>query len=72
MPGSAPVVLDPTLADLLRVLAPRPGITPSLLPEVQLIRADHPVPRAPIVYEPSIIIVAQGLSKEFLFYDLKK
>ena len=66
MPGPAPAVPDPSLADLLRVLAPRPGITASLVPEVQLIRADHPVPRAPIVYEPSIIIVAQGRKRVFL------
>ena len=31
MPGPAPAVPDPTLADLLRDLTPRSGITASLL-----------------------------------------
>jgi len=54
------------LAGLLRTLAIKQGLTPSLLPDVQFIRVDHAIPREPIVYEPSIIIVAQGRKRAFL------
>jgi AraC-like DNA-binding protein len=54
------------LAELLETLAVKEGFSASNLKEVQFIRASKSHPRAPIIYEPSIIIVAQGRKRVFL------
>jgi hypothetical protein len=54
------------LAELLETLAVKEGFSASNLKEVQFIRASKSHPRAPIIYEPSIIIVAQGRKRDFL------
>lgn len=48
------------LAELLEELAPDEGLTTSLLPEVRFMKSLRPNPRAPVIYEPSIVIVGQG------------
>lgn len=65
---------DRLLAKLLEPLAKSQGFTQSMLENVRFIRADKPMPRSPIVYEPSIIIIAQGhkigyLGNEVYRYD---
>jgi AraC-like DNA-binding protein len=59
---------------LLKQLAPKEGYTLSMLDGVRFMRADHPLPRTPVLYEPSIVIVCQGrkrgfLGEEFFVYD---
>ncbi len=51
---------------LLRSLAGREGIHPTILPGVQLIRVSKPLPRMPVLYEPSIVIVGQGRKRGYL------
>lgn len=51
---------DPRMAHLLADLAQGQGFSPSRLPGVRFMRSTMRVARAPIAYEPSIVIVGQG------------
>src|SRR5664279_3549971 len=53
------------LVELLEVLATNEGLTPSNIAEVRFFRANNPIPRAPVVYDPSIIIVGQGRKRGY-------
>jgi len=48
------------LVELLGGLALQDGFTPSNIRGVQLIRSSQAIPRMPVIYEPSIVIVGQG------------
>ncbi|MGF6903261.1 AraC-like DNA-binding protein [Paraburkholderia sp. GAS348] len=54
------------LVELFDMLAPDPGITRSSVEGVSLMRANTPMPRRPVMYEPSIVIVCQGRKRGFL------
>ena len=54
------------LAELLETLAVHNGLTPSALPGIFFFRATEPIPRCPMVYEPSIVIVGQGRKRGYL------
>lgn len=49
-----------TLCSLVRSLAPRPGFVPTHLPQVKVMSWNHYVASSPQLYEPSLIILAQG------------
>jgi AraC-like DNA-binding protein len=51
---------------LLRGLAPEEGYTLTPLPDLRLLRADRPLSRTPVLYEPGIVIVVQGRKRGFL------
>ena len=64
-----PAPIDPAqqrVIDLFDTLAPVPGITRTSLDGVSLMRANSPMPRMPVMYEPSIVIVCQGRKRGFL------
>ena len=48
------------LCTLIRSLATRPGFVPTHLPQVQVLSWDHYVASSPQIYEPSLMILAQG------------
>lgn len=48
------------LCSLIRALASRPGFVDTYLPQVQVLSWDHYVASSPQIYEPSLIIIAQG------------
>ncbi|THT95895.1 AraC family transcriptional regulator [Lampropedia puyangensis] len=54
------------MAELILQLAPQEGHTRSLLDGVRLMRADGPLGRTPVLYEPSIVIVCQGHKRGYL------
>lgn len=54
------------LADLLAPLAHGQGFSASRLESVRFLRATRAVPRAPVVYDPSIVILAQGRKRGYL------
>lgn len=54
------------MAALIQRLAPQEGYTRSLLDGVRLMRADRPLGRIPVLYEPSIVIVCQGHKRGYL------
>lgn len=54
------------MTDLLGRLAPQAGYTMSALPDVRFLRANAPIARAPVMYEPSIVVVCQGTKRGFL------
>ncbi|GFE62652.1 AraC family transcriptional regulator [Geobacter sp. AOG2] len=54
------------LAVLLERLATREGFTRSNMEGVTFIRANKSYPRAPVTYDPSIVIVAQGRKRGYL------
>lgn len=56
----------PTLAEMLATLATGEGFSSSRLPEVKFMRSSAHVARAPIAYQPSIVIVAQGIKRGHL------
>lgn len=54
------------MAALMGRLAPHEGYTRSLLDGVRFMRANHPLGRTPVLYEPSIVIVCQGSKRGYL------
>lgn len=67
MPHAQPDLSRQTeMAELIRQLAPQEGHTRSLLDGVRLMRADRPLGRTPVLYEPSIVIVCQGHKRGYL------
>jgi AraC-like DNA-binding protein len=54
------------MAALIQRLAPQEGYTRSLLDGVRLMRANRPLGRTPVLYEPSIVIVCQGHKRGYL------
>lgn len=54
------------MVELLLELTTGEGMRPSLLEGVKLTRADLCYPRAPVLYEPSIVIIASGRKKGFI------
>jgi AraC-like DNA-binding protein len=54
------------LVGLLGTLAIQEGFSPSILDGVQFIRANDYIPRHPVVYDPSIVIVGQGRKRGYL------
>ena len=51
---------------LLGQLAPQAGYTLSALDDVRFLRANAPIARAPVMYEPSIVVVCQGTKRGYL------
>jgi len=51
---------------LMERLAPVEGYNLTALPEVRLLRSNRPLGRTPVLYEPGIVIVCQGLKRGFL------
>jgi AraC-like DNA-binding protein len=51
---------------LLLALAKEEGYTLTPLPDVRLLRSDRPLSRTPVLYEPGIVVVAQGRKRGFL------
>jgi AraC-type transcriptional regulator N-terminus len=52
-----------SLASLLSELVTEEGFLPTALPEVRLMHSKGTHPPAPVVYEPSIVIIAQGYKR---------
>lgn len=65
-PFRVPPASNPELAALLGELARGEGFSPSRLPGVQFMRTVKHIPRTPIVYEPSIVVIAQGRKTGYL------
>lgn len=59
-PAVRPSGTNARMVQLLSELARGEGFLPSRLPGVRFMRTVRHIPRAPIVYEPSIVIIAQG------------
>lgn len=53
------------MAELIGLLAPAEGYTLSALDEVKFLRANGPLPRTPVLYDPCIIIVCKGQKRGF-------
>jgi AraC-like DNA-binding protein len=54
------------LVELLESMATEEGFSPSRLDAVQFYRANQSSPRAPVAYDPSIVIVGQGRKRGYL------
>jgi AraC-like DNA-binding protein len=63
---SAVVSTNTKMAELLLGLAVSEGLTDSRLEAVSFMRANSCFPRAPVIYEPSIVIVAQGRKRGYV------
>lgn len=59
------VVRQARMAELIDQLAPAEGYTRSVLEGVTLMRSNQPLAKTPALYEPSIVIVAQGTKRGF-------
>lgn len=53
-------IANANLCALIKPLTTRPGFVDTLLPEVQVLSWDHYVASSPQIYEPSLMILAQG------------
>lgn len=71
LPSSSPSdelradALRARMVELIARLAPGEGYTRSRLESVSLMRSDRALERTPVLYEPSIVIVAQGRKRGF-------
>lgn len=54
------------MVDLAKRLSPLEGYNLTVLPDVRILRSDRPLARAPVLYEPGIVIVLQGRKRGFL------
>jgi AraC-like DNA-binding protein len=54
------------LAGLLGEVAVHEGVHRTLVEGVEVARVSHPLPRAPVVYRPKILIVGQGRKRAYL------
>ncbi len=54
------------LASLLDEVAVHEGLHPTLIDGVHVLRRSQPLPRAPMVYHPNILIVGQGRKRAYL------
>jgi AraC-like DNA-binding protein len=65
--GHQAVTVGPErLVELFDRLAPKEGLTQSELEGVKLMRSNRPIPRGPVMYEPSIVIVCQGRKRGYI------
>lgn len=55
-----------SMVRLLAALTPLEGYNLSSLPEVRFLRSNRPLQRMPVLYEPGIVIVAQGRKRGYL------
>ena len=58
--------LQRQMVKLVRPLAPVEGYNLTVLSDVRILRSDSPLSRAPVLYEPGIVIVLQGRKRGFL------
>jgi AraC-like DNA-binding protein len=61
-----PAARQHRMIQLLRQLAPFEGYTLSALEGIKFMRLDRPLARTPVLYEPCIVIVCQGIKRGFL------
>jgi len=61
-----PNVPNEQLVSLLQKLANQDGMNPTFVEGVEVFRASNSIPRAPIVYQPRILIVGQGRKRAFV------
>jgi AraC-like DNA-binding protein len=54
------------MTERLSALTTGEGVRPSILDGVKLMRANRSIPRTPVLYEPSIVIVGQGRKRGYL------
>jgi AraC-like DNA-binding protein len=54
------------IARTFKRLAPKEGYNLTPLPNVRLLRSNKPLSRAPVLYDPGIVIVCQGRKRGFL------
>lgn len=64
--STVPLKARSHLAGLIEKLASSEGYSNSLLPSVSLIKTSVSQPRIPVLYEPSIVIIAQGQKQGFV------
>ncbi|AHF77025.1 Transcriptional regulator, AraC family [Sodalis praecaptivus] len=58
------------MLSLLNVLAPQEGYNLTALADVRILRADRPLSRTPVLYDPGIVIVCQGCKRGYLGHQL--
>jgi AraC-like DNA-binding protein len=56
---------EATLIDLLMAMAPVEGYNLSPMPSVRFLRSNRPLARAPVLYDPGIVIVCQGRKRGY-------
>ncbi|WP_454907564.1 AraC family transcriptional regulator [Variovorax gossypii] len=65
-PPLPPSAMQARMVELLGSLAPTEGYNLTALPDVRFLRSNRPLSRAPVLYDPGIVIVCQGRKRGFL------
>ncbi|WP_406231764.1 AraC family transcriptional regulator N-terminal domain-containing protein [Isoptericola jiangsuensis] len=65
MPAVEPS-LQARMVGLLQAQATQEGYTLTALPGVRLLRSDRPLARTPVLYDPGIVIVCQGVKRGYM------
>src|SRR5689334_12758051 len=66
MPGQTLAFSNRRMTELLRGLATREGMHPTLIEGVTLMRVSQALPRTPVLYEPGVVIIGQGRKRGYL------
>ncbi|MGP3593990.1 AraC family transcriptional regulator [Vagococcus sp. WN89Y] len=53
------------MVELLKALAPQEGYNLTALADVRILRADRPLARTPVLYDPGVVIVCQGSKRGY-------
>lgn len=53
------------MISMMKTLAAQEGYNLTALPDVRILRADRPLARTPVLYDPGIVIVCQGSKRGY-------
>ncbi|GAB3252791.1 AraC family transcriptional regulator [Chitinimonas naiadis] len=59
-PPASALLRQARMIELIGQLAPHEGFTLCAMEEIKLLRSNRAIPRIPVLYEPSIVVVCQG------------
>jgi AraC-like DNA-binding protein len=59
-----------SMVSRLLELAPNEGYSATPMPDIRLLRSNRPLTRTPVLYEPGIVIIAQGRKRGYLGSDV--
>src|SRR5215469_7258940 len=59
-----------SMVNRLLELAPKEGYNATPMQDIRLLRSNRPLTRTPVLYEPGIVVIAQGRKRGYLGSDV--
>lgn len=67
---TTPLTEQQQMVVLLKKLAPQEGYNLTALADIRILRADRPLTRTPVLYDPGIVIVCQGSKRGYFGHQI--